>query len=332
MPNLEYLGALDIRNATGMYNVSMPRLKEVAERIYVQALMTDLRMNLRALERTPAIMVSGELRELNFASLRTVDNDLNIDSCGVCGRYDLETGTETSIPLLFPSLVSVGYLKMSGYINSIALPNLVSAGPPQNSSDSQLSTDSGLRFHLTQANETLTLNLTKLDSVDKQLYVWGEVGSLRMPALKSTNASIHIDASEPLNISLPLESAESIDLRGHITGVHLPNLSADTSITLSSIYECDEDEHSSLTNINCPIPSSSGLSKSAKVGMGVGIAVGVALGILAAFLCLQRSRKKKVAERDIVDLPAYESGSAVPLQPAARPETPPPPYTASPRY
>ncbi|RDW81036.1 uncharacterized protein DSM5745_04593 [Aspergillus mulundensis] len=328
LPNLEHLGALDVRNATAMRNISMPRLKDVGS-IYVQGSLSDLSLDFRSLERVPAIGVSGRLEALNFDSLRTVDNDLSIDSCGACGRWDLGREQETSIALLFPSLVSVGYLKVSGYLNSINVANLVSAGPPLDPGDSQLSTDSGARLHLTQANETLSLNLTNLAAVDKQLYIWGEVGSLKMPALKTTNATIHIDASAPLNISLPLESAESIDLRGRITGVHLPDLSTDTSITLSSIYECEEDEHSSLTNVTCHIPST-GLSKAAKIGMGVGIAAGVVLIVLAGFFCLKRSRKRKADSREIVDLPAYGTGSAVPLQPGGRPETPPPPYSAGP--
>jgi hypothetical protein len=38
-----------------------------------------------------------------------------------------------------------------------------------------------------------------------------------MDALKSTNASIYINASHALDINLSLEYARSIDLEGHIT-------------------------------------------------------------------------------------------------------------------
>ncbi|KAL4813116.1 hypothetical protein BDW67DRAFT_168853 [Aspergillus spinulosporus] len=341
MPDLEYLGALDIRNVTALQNLTMPRLKETAGKIYIDGSYDQLRLDLRSLEITPSIWVNGQLNETRFDSLKRVDNDMVIASCAACrpGWSSIAPGQipQKGLVLAFPGLVSVGYIKISGYLGSIAVPNLVSAGLPKNPGDGELSTDSGIRFHLTQVIERFDLNLPSLESVQKQLYIWGEMESLNIPALRTASASIHIDASTPLDIDLPLESANSIELLGRITSVHLPNLSPNTSLTLSSAYNCNSS--SPFTNVTCSIPSS-GLSKGTKIRVGVGVAVGVAVVICIALFCFKRARRKKMERREMPgsDLPAYSSrrgteigsgsgyGNAVPL----RPETPPPPYSARP--
>ncbi|KAL4735901.1 hypothetical protein BDV11DRAFT_195085 [Aspergillus similis] len=335
LPDLEYLGALDIRNVTALQNLTMPKLEEAAGKIYIDGAYERLRLDLRSLEIAPSIWVNGRLNETRFDSLQRVDNDMVIGNSGAC-QSD-EPNPVEGLELAFPRLVSVGYIKVSGYLSSIGVPNLVSAGLPKNPDDSELSTDSGARFHLTQVTERFNVSLAGLESVQKQLYIWGEMESLNIPALRTANASIHIDASTPLGIDLPLESADSIELLGRITSVHLPNLFPNTSLTLSSTYNCDD--RSPLTNITCSIPSS-GLSKGTKIDIGVGVAVGTAAVICVVIFCFKRVRRRKMARSEMLDsdLPAYGSrrdteigsgsgsGNAMPL----RPETPPPPYSARP--
>ncbi|KAL4864792.1 hypothetical protein BDV12DRAFT_7720 [Aspergillus spectabilis] len=180
MPNLEYLGALRVRNVTALQNITMPKLKEVTGNIDINASYERLLLDFWSLKRAPAIRVVGRLDELNFDSLQMVDNDLIITNCGACDTdwegTDALLQREDGLVLSFRSLVSVGCIKISGYLRTIGVANLVSAGPPTNPGDSKLSTDSGARFYLTQVMGLFSLNLTKLESVDKQLYIWGKMG------------------------------------------------------------------------------------------------------------------------------------------------------------
>ncbi|KAI9368309.1 hypothetical protein BJX61DRAFT_230047 [Aspergillus egyptiacus] len=340
MPNLEYLGGLDIKDATGLQNVTMPRLKEVTGRVSIE-MKRGWRLDFRSLERAPAIRVVGRLEEIHLDSLQTVNNDLVVNNCGACGDWDGTNAVmkyKDALVLSLGSLVSVGYIEIAGYLRAIGISNLISAGPPQDPDDGSLSMDSGARFHLAQVMASFSLNLTKLESVNKQLYIHGELDGLSIPALKTANATIHIDASTPLDIDLPLKTANSIDLLGRITSVHLPNLTPSTPITLTSTYKCKPLD--SVTNVTCAIPSP-GLSMEAKVGMGMGITVGVALVMFAVVFCCRRSRGRKMTGRsssELADLPAYgdsnsrarATGSPVVPVPQGRPETPPPPYSVDP--
>jgi hypothetical protein len=185
--------------------------------------------------------------------------------------------------------------------------------------------------------------------------------SISLPALKATDADIHINAQYPLDLNLPLESANSIDLQGRITrygsfshvfntpaprtalnirSVHLPNLSANTPLSLNSTYECN-DSHS-LIDVTCPIPQN--LSNRERIGMGVGIAAGVAcvgLGVWFLWRRRRQSREKLIEARrdagrraghdgvdgvdsttELVGLESDGAGSGR----QARPRTPPPAY------
>ncbi|KAL4744693.1 hypothetical protein BDW72DRAFT_199346 [Aspergillus terricola var. indicus] len=208
----------------------MPKLKETAGKIYIGGTYKRLRLELRSLEITPSIWVNGQLNETRFDSLQWVDNDMVIGNFATRRSEWSSTARDTKpyegLAFAFPKLGS-GWLHQNlgisqlvrplRFLFDIGVPNLVSAGLPKSPGDSELSTDSGASFHLTQVIERFDLNLTSLKPVQKQLYIWG-----KMQALGTANASIHIDASTPLDIDLPLESANSIDLLGRITSVTSP--------------------------------------------------------------------------------------------------------------
>ncbi|KAL2810320.1 hypothetical protein BJX63DRAFT_402346 [Aspergillus granulosus] len=333
MPRLEHLGGLDISNATALQNVTMPTLKELPGKLYIESSSTFVALDFRSLEHANSIRLGAQFKGINFDSLQTVDNDFIIDTPSrTSGRLD----PEDALWLSLNSLVSVGYFELYQVLSTLDVSNLVTAGPPTNPGDSGLSTSSGARFHLNNVTQPFDLNLTRLQSVDKDLYIGGDLASLSIPALRNTNATILIEASEPLSIDLPIESADYIYLQGRITSVHLPNISPNTSITLVSTYECDP--HEPLANITCPVPSAA-LSQGAKAGMGVGIAVGVVLVAIAIFFCCRLSRKhsSEALGTDLADLPTYGHGDTgsnrvpVPVQVTDRPNTPPPPpYSARP--
>ncbi|KAL4880635.1 hypothetical protein BJY04DRAFT_219106 [Aspergillus karnatakaensis] len=309
----------------------MPKLKHVGSKIEIIDAHGRLHLDFRSLERAPAIRVDGGIYEINLDALKIVDNDLIIGNCAQCSPSPVDLDPDTGFVASLPSLVSVGYIKLAGYIRSIGLASLASAGPPTNASNSELSTDSGARFHLRRPHNGSSLDLTSLN--------------LSMPALKEANATIHIDASEPLDINLPLESAVSIDLSGRITSIHLPSFFPDTSITLSSTYKCESndpndstessDTITSLTNVICPIPSS-GLSMAAKIGIGVGTAVGASI-VIGGLVLFYRRRKSKKGERPpgysrpAISVVSGVSGSgrqgAEATASLSGPDAPPPPYS-----
>jgi hypothetical protein len=121
----------------------------------------------------------------------------------------------------------------------ITLRNLATAGFPKDP-NSEFSTDSGARFHLTEVSETVSLDLPELTTVEKKLYIHGDVDScvllshpwlllccllivfffcdrISLPELRNADAAIHIDAQHPLDINFTLQSADSIHLHGRIT-------------------------------------------------------------------------------------------------------------------
>ncbi|KAL2825703.1 hypothetical protein BJY01DRAFT_230073 [Aspergillus pseudoustus] len=323
-PDLEYLGGLYVYEVNELQNYTFPRLREVREMIDITGIESESRFDFGSLHHAGAVRIWGShgIADLDLHSLQAVDNDLIIKGCEGCGEDPPSLGLS--------GLVSAGYISISNHIDSVSLPNLASIGHPLNPGNANLSTDSGARFNFSETKHSFDFNLTKLESLDKQLSVIGNIRSLNLDALKTTNASIYIDAGRPLPVNLPLESAGSIDLEGRIISVHLPNLSPDTNITLNSDYNCDE--HGSLTEVSCHMPSH--LSRAAKVGIGIGVGLGVALIILGIFFCCKRVRKNRAERRrqrnELADLPAYGAAApgAVDSSTALRPRSPPPPYSA----
>ncbi|KAL2808436.1 hypothetical protein BJX63DRAFT_409246 [Aspergillus granulosus] len=324
-PDLESLGGLDVYQVNDLQNFTFPKLRQVDGKIDITSIETDSNVDFGLLEHAGALRLHGQFKDIKISSLQTVDNDLVIESCEGCKAKDSHMQVPDNVPVIdLSSLVSVGYIKIAGVISGVSMPDLASIGPPASPGNANLSTDSGARFYFNETSDSFDFNLTHLEEVDKQFVIYGNIDSLHMEALRTINASIYIDAGRALDIDLPLESASSITLTGRITSVHLPNVSSDTPITLDSDYSCKD--HSSLTEVSCPVPSK--LTKAEKIGMGIGIAVGVALIILGVFFCCKLSRKQR-AERqrtELADLPAYGVADSSTV---LRPRTPPPPYSAT---
>ncbi|KAJ0413367.1 hypothetical protein BJY00DRAFT_296982 [Aspergillus carlsbadensis] len=337
-PDLEYLGGLDIYEVNDLQSFTFSNLKRVSGKIDITAIEKDAYVDFGKLEHAGALRLDGRFKEIDLYELQTVDNDLIIRSCEGCSAKDSSGRSHVpdNVPFInLANLRSVGYIKIAGVVHFGWMSELTTIGPPADPGNSELSTDSGARLYFNETTDAVGLNLTRLESVDKQLFINGYIKSLQMDALRTTNASIYIDAAKALNIDLPLESAGSIDLEGRITSVHLPNLTPNTPLTLNSDYACKG--HTSLTDVTCPAPPK--FTTAAKVGLAVGIVVALALGILAVLLCCRRSRKRE-AERlrtlrtrdELADLPAYAPGAVGATggesSTALRPDTPPPPYEA----
>ncbi|KAL3454841.1 hypothetical protein BJX65DRAFT_261504 [Aspergillus insuetus] len=344
-PDLEYLGGLDIYQVNDLQTLTFPKLKRVMEKIDIMPIEKDVNLNFKALERAGALRLHGWFADIDLYALQIVDNDLIIQNCEDCKAKDRAGRVRDNAPFVyFGRLRSVGYIKIAGVLDIGWLSDLTTIGPPVDPGNTELSTDSGARFYFNETTNQFGFNLSSLVSVDKQLIISGNIDRycfffyllLHMDALKRTNASISINASHPLDVDLPLESAGSIDLEGRITSVHLPNLTPSTHLTLDSTYTCKT--HTSLTDVSCPAPPK--FTTAAKISMAIGIVTAVVLGICAVFLCCRRSQKRE-AERlrklrtqvELADLPAYvpDPGTVVGNgegEVVLRVDTPPPPYEA----
>ncbi|KAL3463480.1 hypothetical protein BJX64DRAFT_256822 [Aspergillus heterothallicus] len=352
VPDLESASALDFAKIMtgGFKRISFPRLRNVSERISFSETTLAATAEFPLLEHAGSVAIEEHLVQLQMDALHSVADDFSLDNSF--------SGGSPGLAVALPSLESVGFLKLGGNLTSISLPKLVSAGPPKHAKGST-STEAGLRLHLGGSwspfvRVPFSLDFPMLEYVDTQLYIHGPVDSLHLPSLTNTTATIHIDSTRPLSVSLPLQTVSTIELLGAIEHASLPNLTQFTHITVASTtnFNCDRfiEEISATAQIpegsEAPITcsstgdSSSGLSLGGKIAIGIVVPVAVALlGLLV--LCLRRrrrggskNRKQGTRAEDHLAAPEYDHGytpreePVVPRTAAGADEIgPPPPYS-----
>ncbi|KAL4985462.1 hypothetical protein BDW68DRAFT_179668 [Aspergillus falconensis] len=304
-PQLMHLGGLDILSISSLANFSFPKLQHVAGQIRIESPERYASLDFPALEDAKSIYGDGDFERLDFRGLQRVDNDLIVGNCDGCKTIYRGKTTPDPVAISFPGLESVGFIKLAGVISNISLPQLISAGPPTTPDEPEPdwytrpnSSDSGLRVRMNEVSSPFELELPKLSSVNKQLYIHGDVKNVQLPSLWPS-------------ASVTLDSAYECD-------PYDPALSA------------------SYASIDCPVPGG-GLNKYEKVGTGLGVATGVFLFLFAgiyALLHLQRAvERKKVMpvlelELSALPVPVYAQGENLP-QAQARPRSSPPPYSTN---
>ncbi|KAL4779848.1 hypothetical protein BJX76DRAFT_339642 [Aspergillus varians] len=312
-PELRYLGALLIYTSAG--NVRMPKLKHVDDQITIA--LSDCwypRLEFPSLVEAGSINIGPYFRSVNLDSLRSLANNLTID---YMVNNPEENGCRNPTPyaISLPSLESAGFLRISGILTNITLPELKSVGPPAILGPAN-TYPSGLRIQMDLAKEAFDLNLPKLESVEDQLHLYGKIKGVKMPSLRNTTAPIYISPS--------IQYAWFYGLEGF------------TSITINSTtnFDCSSPDGDLMIGQgggppNGPVTCSSIQPKSKlalKVGLGIGLSAVVVAGVVTWLtLFWKREMSNKIApgtEFQNVLVQRETGGDAT-----NRPSTPPPPYS-----
>ncbi|BCS21078.1 uncharacterized protein APUU_21510S [Aspergillus puulaauensis] len=315
-PALEYLGGLVIPD-TELGDVSLPKLKNVTGEISI----------------SPSNSAGSEV-ELRFAALEEAGGiDIGLD-------YMIYDDGSYPLPRLgvdMPSLRSAEYIRLWGYVNSINMPELTTVGQPV---DTRHTDRSGLEIQLAEKGDILDISLPKLESVESNLTLSGNIRQPQLDSLTKTSANITIDTSSRLALSLPLIEAKTITLNGTIYSASFSDIQRFESVTVTSQlddFDCDQfkerlNQASSPGSISCTAgPPSKSLSSGAKIALGVTIPIVMVLVATAMALVLRRRRsvkdKETIAASGTEGPPPYNIAMR-PLPPRAEAAAPPP-YSAS---
>ncbi|KAL4941955.1 hypothetical protein BDV06DRAFT_222652 [Aspergillus oleicola] len=355
-PVLEHLGGLVIDNTTSG-SVTMPELKTVGAISIVLPDCSWSDLEFPKLVEAGSIEIGRSFSSLRLDSLQNVADSLIINY--LAGNNE-DTGCSypDSLPMNLPALESAGSLRLEGLLANISLPQLTSVGPPA-SPGSESGAESGLRLGLDNSTD---VHLPKLEVVDGHIHIAGKIKSLSLPVLLNTTAPITIDPSENLVFDMPLVNASTIDLRGYIEAANFTNLQhyASISVTSKADFDCEAFErelnqtrrlHPENGNgtVTCSSTPPKKVNLRQKLGLGLGLAV--PLSIIAAaivFFLVRRnavSKKRKAVDAalDGTELPTVlpadrqgwreaqgaDPGGRTGSRPGLRPETPPPPYSAT---
>ncbi|KAL5339785.1 hypothetical protein BJX70DRAFT_397492 [Aspergillus crustosus] len=296
-PDLVYLGGLNIYDFS-VYELYMRNLEVVGDvAIYVDEY--SLNLDLESLVEARSINISRALSTIDFEALETVHGALIVNYHKANSSSNEDLGFSNHGRIDFPSLGTAGSVMLAGATKNITLPRLTSVGP-QNDSDSEVGSQSGLNIHMEDMEEGFELDLPRLRSVDDQINLYGNLKELHTPQL-TTYTSINITSST----SFPCTT-------------YLSTLSSTTSVT-------------------CTSTPSKGLSTGAKIAIGVVVPVVVIAGIAAVvvFCMRKKSRRESRARMELRglqgDLAAerqQERGGNHGGDGDGRPLTPPPPYSS----
>ncbi|KAL4798548.1 hypothetical protein BDV19DRAFT_386028 [Aspergillus venezuelensis] len=354
MPKLKTVGAISIvLPDQGWVNFTFPSLEE-ADEIYIGNRFDSVDLGSlrevanRLVIENDAISLATSTAPIDISSLKSA-GALRLE--GKLAKYDNLSFTITSHPLL----TGVVYL-----LDSLSMPDLTSVGPPASPGS-----ESGLLFNLQNGTD---VSLPKLKAVDSQVSISGNMTryALSMPALLDTTAAITIAPSVNLDIYLPIVNATSIDLHGYIESANLTNLRQYSSVNLTTKtdLQCEQftghfvwlkynipgTENSTYTCRSTPPPRFSP-KQTLALGLGLGIPLSIIAAVVVWWVVI---RNDKVRKRKPVDvgLRANELSNVVPARRDAggsreghgpvvggtagngpghghRPETPPPPYSAT---
>lgn len=196
-PDLLSLGEdLLLDNIHSITRVSFPQLQTIRALTFT-ASGYNLTIDFPSLAEAGSISIfdHASFKSVNFDSLRTVSDDLSIEGCGVCVQR-LPT-PPSSFGISLPLLESAGFIKLAGamsrcvlslspsspgsHLNSITMPRLFSVGPPSHA-EGTTSTESGLRLHLNILHDGYNLDFSNLTSIDRQLYINGDVKRFVIPS------------------------------------------------------------------------------------------------------------------------------------------------------
>ncbi|KAL5042467.1 hypothetical protein BDW71DRAFT_211128 [Aspergillus fruticulosus] len=270
-------------------------------------LSDTLALTFRHWRDAKSIYGDGDFERLDFRGLQRVDNDLIVGNCDGCKTIYRGKTTPDPVAISFPGLESVGFIKLAGVISNISLPQLISAGPPTTPDEPEPdwytrpnSSDSGLRVRMNEVSSPFELELPKLSSVNKQLYIHGDVKNAYMTQLLIVFNSRASGQAQVSRSTRPTSVIPTIRPSAH------------------------------RTPASTVLPGG-GLNKYEKVGTGLGVAMGVVLFAgIGVLLHRQRAVERKkvmsVLEQELsaLPVPVYSQGENLP-QAQARPRSPPPP-------
>ncbi|KAL4821882.1 hypothetical protein BDW67DRAFT_149741 [Aspergillus spinulosporus] len=205
-PQLVHLGGLDLNSISSIANLSFPKLQHVAGQIRIEHPERYVNLDFPVLQDAKSIYLDGDFGRLGFRRLQRIDNDLIVSNCEGCKAQHTGKTTPDPVAILFPALESVGFIKLAGIISNISMPRLISAGPPTTPNEPEPdlhtrsnSSDSGIRLQMTEMSSPFELQLPSLSSVDKQLYIHGEIKKFVLHALPVLISAYTLFRSKPVS-------------------------------------------------------------------------------------------------------------------------------------
>ncbi|KAL4995470.1 hypothetical protein BDV10DRAFT_174576 [Aspergillus recurvatus] len=208
LPDLEYVRWIDLPKLTaskfsaqkleGLDNMSLGQAAHGSE-LDFGSLVTA--------ERSMTII--GNYSSVNLASLETMNGELSICSIEGCKEDEPYSSISSTMNLTLSSLTSIPRLQLAVKTESISLPYL-------NTMTEASSRGPEVDIHVLDA--TASVSLPQLASLKGTLDIQGSISSLNLSSLRDAEGDIYIATTHPLNISLPIVSAEYLALTGAVEG------------------------------------------------------------------------------------------------------------------
>ncbi|KAL3462089.1 hypothetical protein BJX64DRAFT_288632 [Aspergillus heterothallicus] len=205
LPDLEMMYSADIRDVPTLRLVSMPKLTEVWHGLkLLQQRNPPCATDFRSLRWANDLSIKGRFTRMNFDSLETVSNILEIAS-----------NLKTAISL--PRLNLTCGLRLWGVPSSVSLPSF---------SHAQRITDHSCSHgHVSMGFDApISVDLPKLRLIEFDFSIAGNITSLSLPYVHRLENSFSVSSTQALRFSVPLERAFTIQLGGHVQAASFPNL------------------------------------------------------------------------------------------------------------